>query len=79
MVDRMDELGIATLVLPTGDIGRHGRLDPFDFEHIAARWEEVEKLVARWPGRFAALALDRSRARHGGGAGDPRPPRATRG
>ena len=58
----MDELGIATLVLPTGDVGRHGRLDPFDFEHIAARWEEVEQLVARWPGRFAALALDRSRA-----------------
>ncbi len=57
MVDRMDELGIATLVLPTGDVGRHGRLDPFDFEHIAVRWEEVEKLVARWPGRFAALAL----------------------
>lgn len=57
MVDRMDELGIATLVLPTGDVGRHGRLDPFDFEHIAVRWEEAEKLVARWPGRFAALAL----------------------
>jgi predicted TIM-barrel fold metal-dependent hydrolase len=57
MVDRMDELGIATLVLPTGDLGRHGRLDPFDFEHIAARWEEAEKLATRWPGRFAALAL----------------------
>ncbi len=57
MVDRMDELGVATLVLPTGDLGRHGRLDAFDFEHIAARWEEVEKLATRWPGRFAALAL----------------------
>jgi len=57
MVDRMDELGIATVLLPTGDVGRHGRVDPFDFEHIAARWEEVEKLEGRWPGRFAALAL----------------------
>ena len=56
-VARMDELGIATVLLPTGDIGRHGTLDPYDFEHIAARWEEVEKLAARWPGRFAALAL----------------------
>ena len=56
-VARMDELGIATVLLPTGDVGRHGTLDPYDFEHVAARWEEVEKLVSRWPGRFAALAL----------------------
>ena len=41
MVARMDELGVATILLPTGDLGRHGQLDPFDFEHIAARWEEV--------------------------------------
>src|SRR5262249_14136414 len=45
------------LLLPTGDVGHHGAADPFDFEHIAARWEEVDKLAARWPGRFAALAL----------------------
>src|SRR5215471_9563724 len=57
MVDRLDELGVETLLLPTGDVGRHGAVDPFDFEHIAARWEEVDKLAARWPGRFAALAL----------------------
>lgn len=57
MIERMDELGIDTLVLPTGDLGRHGKLDPYDFEHIAARWEEMEKLAGRWPGRFAALAL----------------------
>ena len=56
-VDRLDELGIATVVLPTGDVGRHGALDPYDFEHVAARWEEVERLVDKWPGRFAALAL----------------------
>ena len=57
MIERMDELGIATVILPTGDVGRHGRLDAFDFEHVAARWEEVEKLAGRWPGRFAAMAL----------------------
>ncbi len=57
MVDRLDELGVQTLLLPTGDVGHHGAVDPFDFEHIAARWEEVDKLAARWPGRFAALAL----------------------
>jgi uncharacterized protein len=57
MVDRLDELGVETVVLPTGDVGRHGHGDPFDFEHIAARWEEVAKLAARWPGRFAAVAL----------------------
>lgn len=56
-VARMDELGIATVLLPTGDIGRHGTHDRFDFEHVAARWEEAEKLVSRWPGRFATLAL----------------------
>jgi predicted TIM-barrel fold metal-dependent hydrolase len=57
MVDRMDELGVATVLLITGDLGNHGRLDPFDFEHVIARWEETEKLVSRWPDRFAALAL----------------------
>ena len=66
----MDELGIATVLLVTGDTGRHAHADPYDFEHLAARWEETEKLVARWPGRFAALALvdprarDARRARH---------------
>jgi predicted TIM-barrel fold metal-dependent hydrolase len=57
MVERMDELGVDTVLLPTGDVGRHGATDPFDFEHIAARWEEVEGLANKWPGRFAALAL----------------------
>lgn len=56
-VARLDDLGVATVLLPTGDVGRHGTLDRFDFEHVAARWEEVEKLASRWPGRFAALAL----------------------
>jgi len=57
MVERMDDLGVATLLLPAGDVGTHGRLDPFDFDHVASRWAEVAALVARWPGRFAALAV----------------------
>jgi predicted TIM-barrel fold metal-dependent hydrolase len=57
LVARMDELGVATVVLITGDTGRHALADPYDFEHLAARWDEMEELVARWPGRFAALAL----------------------
>ncbi len=57
MVARMDELGIATLLLPACDIGPHGTLDPFDYEHVAARWEEIEQLAMDWPGRFAALAV----------------------
>jgi len=57
MVDRMDELGVETLLLCTGDIGRHGKVDPFDFEHIASHWDEVERFATKWPGRFAALAL----------------------
>jgi predicted TIM-barrel fold metal-dependent hydrolase len=57
MVARMDELGVATMLLITGDTGRHALADPFDFEHLVERWEETEQLVKRWPGRFAALAL----------------------
>jgi len=57
MVARMDELGVATVLLPACDVGSHGREHPFDFEHVASRWEEVESLAARWPGRFAAMAI----------------------
>jgi uncharacterized protein len=57
LVARMDELGIATVMLVTGDTGRHALADPYDFEHLVARWEETAELVGRWPGRFAALAL----------------------
>src|SRR6185437_8872614 len=57
MVERMDELGISTLLLSTCDIGAHGQLDPLDFEHVATRWAEIEAMVSRWPGRFAALVV----------------------
>jgi predicted TIM-barrel fold metal-dependent hydrolase len=57
MVARMDELGIAALLLPSCDIGAHGTVDPYDYEHVATRWEEMQQLAADFPGRFAALAV----------------------
>ena len=57
LVARMDELGVGTMMLITGDTGRHAQQNPFDFEHLVARWDETEQLVERWPERFAALAL----------------------
>jgi predicted TIM-barrel fold metal-dependent hydrolase len=60
MVGRMDELGITSLLLVTGD------LDGGEFTPVAARWDETAKLAERWPGRFAALALiDPSRGSRG--------------
>ena len=52
MVERMDALGIATLLLPTGDLGPHA-----EYDVVATRWEEAEKLVAEFPGRFASMAV----------------------
>lgn len=57
MVARMDELGIATLLLPTGEISARHQSDAFDFDRVASRWEETESLASSWPGRFAALAV----------------------
>jgi predicted TIM-barrel fold metal-dependent hydrolase len=48
----MDRFGIETLVLPTGDLGPHP-----EYDVIATRWEEAEKLVAEYPGRFASTAV----------------------
>jgi predicted TIM-barrel fold metal-dependent hydrolase len=52
MVARMDELGIATILMPTCDLEGHGE---HGFDRIATRWKEAEALVRRFPGRFAAL------------------------
>jgi predicted TIM-barrel fold metal-dependent hydrolase len=57
MVARMDEAGVSTIVLPACDVAAHGTVDPYDFEHVAARWDDVGRLAERWPGRFAALAV----------------------
>jgi predicted TIM-barrel fold metal-dependent hydrolase len=53
MVARMDELGIATLLLVTGD-PHHGN-SAFNFSEITATWDETARLVKDYPGRFAAL------------------------
>lgn len=53
VVAKMDELGIATLLLVTGD--EHHSPFKFHFHEVTARWEETEALAARYPGRFAAL------------------------
>ena len=57
MVERMDETGVATILLPACDVAAHGTIDPYDFEHVVLRWEEMEKLADRFPGRFGALAV----------------------
>lgn len=57
VVGRMDELGIATLMLVAGD--RHASRFRFDFHEVTASWEEVESLARLFPGRFVALwAID---------------------
>jgi uncharacterized protein len=56
MVARMDELGVSTVLLPAVHRTRDETVDPTTFEAVANTWGEVEKLVRRWPGRFAALA-----------------------
>ncbi len=52
MAARMDELGVATLVLPTCDLppGASAR----DFESVACRPDEVAGFARAHPGRFAA-------------------------
>jgi uncharacterized protein len=53
MVARMDELGIATLVVPMGE--PHAGLGPFSFADLTATWDEAEQLAQSYPGRFASL------------------------
>jgi uncharacterized protein len=53
MVARMDELGIATLVVPVGE--PHVGVGPFNFADLTATWDEAKHLAAAFPGRFASL------------------------
>ena len=53
MVARMDELGIDTLVLATGDEHAHGA--PAEYHTVTCRWGEMESLHRRHPGRFVGL------------------------
>jgi hypothetical protein len=53
MRTRMDELGIDTLLLPTGEIPDDA--GPYDYTRYATGFDEFTKLVAEHPGRFAGL------------------------
>ena len=64
MVARMDELGIDTLVVVTGDPQDHP--GAFDFSSLTARFDDAQQLAERYPGRFAALwNLDANRGMTG--------------
>ena len=52
MTARMDEHGVATLVLPTCELPPHP--GPRDFEPVACRPDEVAGFAREHPGRFAA-------------------------
>lgn len=69
MVERMDEIGMDALVLPTCDLPDHAGMT--DYEPFAMRFEETERLALAHPGRFVgqwsidpnsgAAGLDRAR------------------
>ncbi len=60
MLARMDELGIDTLLLPTGEIPDGA--GPYDYTRYATGFDEFTKLAAEHPGRFAGLwSLDPTR------------------
>jgi predicted TIM-barrel fold metal-dependent hydrolase len=64
VVARMDELGIATVSLVTGD--PHPNHHVPRYTEVIARWEETEALAAEYPGRFVALwAVDVDRGMAG--------------
>ncbi|MFK7896567.1 MAG: amidohydrolase family protein [Myxococcota bacterium] len=50
MRERMDEIGMRALVLPTCDLPDHAGLT--DYEPFAMRFEETERLAKAHPGRF---------------------------
>jgi len=53
MIARMNELGIDTLLVVTGDAQDHH--GAFDFSALTARLDDAQQLAERYPGRFAAL------------------------
>ena len=64
MIERMDALGIATLVLPTCELSPEA--GPLDFDSVACRPEEAEALAKSHPGRFvAAWSIDPRRGMAG--------------
>lgn len=57
MLERMDELGIATLVLPSGEVPPGA--GPTEYERFTTTFEDVLKLAEAHPGRFVgAVTVD---------------------
>ena len=54
---RLDAAGVASVLLPTLTPSAAGLADPLGYDAVAATWDEMEALVDRAPGRFAALAV----------------------
>ncbi|MBJ21838.1 MAG: amidohydrolase family protein [bacterium] len=50
MIERMDEIGMSTLVLPTCDLPNHAGIT--DYESFAMRLGETETIAKEFPGRF---------------------------
>ena len=53
MLERMDELGFDTCLLPCAELPEHA--GPFAYERYAVQPQEARSLAAAHPGRFAAL------------------------
>lgn len=53
MIARLDELGVATIIVPSSDLSVHGTEQEYD--PVAARYDEIADLAARYPGRIKAL------------------------
>ena len=64
MIERMDEIGMATLVLPVCDLPPNAGIT--DYESFAMRFEEVEPIAREYPGRFVAQwSIDPREGSHG--------------
>jgi len=53
MVARMDELGVATLVLPSAEVPEDA--GPTEYASFTSRFEDVVEWASEYPGRFAGL------------------------
>lgn len=56
-VAAMDQSGVDTVIMPALTPVPERLVDPLSFERVAASWTEMDELLERWPGRFAAAAV----------------------
>jgi predicted TIM-barrel fold metal-dependent hydrolase len=57
MVERMDDRGNDTVLLPAVALAPGEIPEPTTFEAVAVTWDEMEQLATGYPNRFAALAV----------------------